>query len=334
MLAELLFLSRQDLIGLGLTIQDVIAVVEDAVLQQSRNQVNMPDKVALYYERNRALHGMPAYVASQGALGIKWVGSVPANNERDLPQTSGLIILNDPQTAFPTAVIDGTWITAMRTGAISAITARHLAPSQVRVLGLVGCGVQMRTQLLALNTVLKPERIQVYDTRPAAMDAFVAQMSTLVDTPLEPCGTAQSAVEGADVVVSATWLLTPPDPIIRAAWIKPGALAMPIDVDSIWEPAAYLNADKFITDRWGPIEHLGEIGGFPGGLPTLHAELHELVGGTRPGRESDDEYIVAMNTGMAIDDIPLAKLAFDRAVAGGIGTRLPFITSAEEVFQF
>ena len=101
MLAELLFLSRQDLIGLGLTIHDVIAVVEDAIRQQSLGQVNMPDKVALYYKKNGALHGMPASIGSQQALGIKWVGSVPGNNERDLPQTSGLIILNDPQTAFP-----------------------------------------------------------------------------------------------------------------------------------------------------------------------------------------------------------------------------------------
>jgi len=334
MIAEILYLSRQDLIGLGISIRDTIAVVEDALRQQAAGQVLMPDKVGMNYLPNRFLHAMPAFIPAQQALGMKWVGSIPENNANDLPQITGLVVLNDPETGFPVAVLDGTWITAMRTGAVSAITARHLAPRDVQVLGLVGCGVQMRTQLLALATVLKPRQVRVYDVRPHAMDAFVSQMSQLVEAPIEPCGGPREAVEGADVAVSATWLLSEPNPIIKDAWLKPGALALPIDVTSVWEPRALKRVDKFVTDRWEPLTHFGDSGGFPEGLPTLHAELHEIVSGARPGRESDDERIMAMNTGMAIEDMTMAKLAYERARARGLGTRLPFIQSREEVFQF
>jgi len=293
-----------------------------------------PSKVGLPYKRDAWLHAMPAYIPAQDALGMKWVASVPANNQRDLPQITGLVVLNDSETGFPIAVMDGTWITAMRTGAVSAITARYLAPREVAVLGLVGCGVQMRTQLMALNTVLTPRQIRVFDVRPQAMDRFIAQMAPLVEAPLEPCASPQQVVEGADVAVTATWLLSPPNPIIRDAWLKPGALALPIDVDSIWEPRSYQNVDKFVTDRWEPLTHFTEGGGFPEGLPKLYCELHELVSGARPGRESEHERIMAMNTGMAIEDIPMARLAYRRAIERGLGTRLPFITAAEEVFQF
>ena len=334
MLAELLFLSRQDLIGLGITIRDVIHVVEDALRQQAAGQVLMPDKLALFWKQNGNLIAMPAYIGAQDALGIKWVGTVPANNDRDLPQTSALVILNDPDTGFPLAVMDGTWITAMRTGAVSAVAAQRLAPSRVETLGLVGCGVQMRTQLLALTTVLSPKRVRVYDLRPSAMDAFVSQMSALVEAAIEPCSTPRDVVEDADVVVTATWLASPPKPIIKDEWLKPGVLALPIDSDSIWDPPAYLRADKFLTDRWEPLQHFAEVGFFPQGLPRLYAELHEVVGGAKPGRESDQERIVVMNGGMAIEDVTMAKLVYERARAAGAGTRLPFITSAQEVFQF
>ncbi len=333
-LAEILFLSRQDLMGLGISMPDVIATVEEAIRQLALGQVNQPEKIGLHYTPDRALHAMPAYIAPQQALGIKWVSSVPANTERGLPQTAGLVVLNDPETAFPVAVMDGTWITAMRTGAVSAVTARYLGPRRVEVLGLIGCGVQMRTQLLALNPTLRPRQVRAFDIRPAALEAFVSQMQELVDVPIAACGSAREAVDGADVVVSATWLLPPQNPPIKRDWLKPGSLMLPIDIDSVLEPEVYLTADKFVCDRWRAILDIHEHGWLPAGLPTLYAELAEVVGGQKPGRESDDERIVAMNTGMALEDVSMAKLAYTRAVQRGVGLRLPFISSRDELYQF
>src|SRR4051812_38184715 len=240
MIAEILFLSRQDLMALGIQIKDVIAQVEDAIRQQGLGQVNQPDKIGLHYAHDGALHAMPAHIGSQQALGIKWVGSVPTNGDRGLPQTTGIIVLNDPTTGFPNCVMDGTWITAMRTGAVSAITAKHLAPNRVDTLGLIGTGVQMRTQLLALNEVLKPQTVKVYDIRPDAVEAFVTQMRDLVDVPIEAADGHRGAVEGADVVVTATWLFPPNNPPNEKAWMKRGMLAMPIEGDTMWQPDTYL----------------------------------------------------------------------------------------------
>jgi len=334
MIAEILFLSRQDLMALGIQVKDVIAQVEDAIRQQGLGQVNQPDKIGLHYSHDGALHAMPAHIGAQNALGIKWVGSVPTNGDRGLPQTTGIIVLNDPTTGFPNCVMDGTWITAMRTGAVSAITAKHLAPKRVDTLGLIGTGVQMRTQLLALNEVLKPQTVKVYDIRPDAVEAFVTQMRDLVDVPIEAADGHRGAVEGADVVVTATWLFPPNNPPIEKAWMKRGMLAMPIEGDTMWQPDTYLTADKYTCDRWASITDFAQHGWFPQGLPKLHAELSEIVAGKKPGRESDAETIVAMNTGMAIEDITMAKLAYDRAVQQGLGQKLPFITAADEIYQF
>ena len=109
---------------------------------------------------------------------------------------------------------------------------------------------------------------------------------------------------------------------------EPAALA------SIWEPQSCRDVDKFVSDRWEPLTHFADFGMFPAGLPTLYAELHAIVSSKKPGRERDDERIMAMNNGIVIEDMTMAKLAYDRACRRGLGSRLPFIASPVEVFQF
>jgi ornithine cyclodeaminase/alanine dehydrogenase len=334
MVAELLYLGRRDLVRLRITMSDVIATVEEAIRQQSQGRIRMPPKATLAWKPGGRLNGNSAFIESPAALGIKWNAEVPANVDEGLPNLTALVVLNDPKTGFPIAVMDGAWITAMRTGAVSAVTARYFAPRPTKVLGLIGCGVQMRTQLLALAGLLRPEIVRVYDERPAAMHAFAAQMSRSLQIEIQPCLTPQQAVAGAHVVVSATKFVTPPQPTLKVDWLERGALALPIDVASAWEPAAYLGADKFVTDRWDVLTMVAASGHFPEGLPKLYAELHEVVGGRKPGRESDDELIMVMNEGMPIEDMATGRLAYNRAMEAGIGTRLPFITSAAELVEF
>jgi alanine dehydrogenase len=170
---------------------------------------------------------------------------------------------------------------------------------------------------------------------PEAMHAFAQQMRPRISGSIEEVDSAERAVVGADVVVSATRYTTPPlPPSLRNAWLKPGALALPIDVDRAWEPAAYKSVSKFVTDRWNMMQASASHGGFPEGLPTLYAELHEVVSGQRRGRERDDERIMVMNEGMPIDDMALGRLIVDRAIELGIGTRVPFIESTAEAYEF
>lgn len=334
MSADLIYLSRQDLVALGIAMPDVIEIVRAAILQQHAGGAVMPSKASLGWKDGGRLNGNSAYIAEPPSLGIKWNAEVPANVAAGLPNLTALVLLNDPVTGFPTAVLDGTWITAMRTGAASAITASHLAPSRVREVALIGCGVQMRTQLLGLLAVLDPEIIRIHDLKSEASAAFKAQMEKRTGKPITICASSEAAVRGADVVVSATKFALKPDPTLKGEWLKPGCLLMPIDVATTWEAAAFLPADKFVTDRWSILQSVAEAGHFPQGMPPLYAELHEIVAGRKPGRESDSEFIVSMNEGMPIEDMALGQFALDRAKAAGIGTRLPFIGATAELYDF
>ncbi len=334
MAETLTYLGRSDLLRLGLDMTTVIATVRSAILQQGRGGVVMPAKTTLAWKDGGRLNGNAAFVADPPSLGIKWNAEVPANVAEGLPNLTALLLLNDPETGFPTAVIDGTWITAMRTGAVSAISAELMAPRRVEELALVGCGVQMRTQLLGLLEVVDPGTIRIFDIRPEAAGAFVAQMSRRTGRPIVVAPDAESVVRGADVIVSATKFAIVPDPTLKGEWVKPGALLMPIDVATAWEPSAYLAPGKFVTDRWDVLMSVGEAGHFPGGMPRCHAELHEVVSGAKPGRETDRETIVVMNEGMAIEDTAVGQLALDRARAMGLGTELPFIESVEDLYLF
>jgi ornithine cyclodeaminase/alanine dehydrogenase-like protein (mu-crystallin family) len=332
---ETLVLTRRDITGLGIGMPAVIQAVEDALRQQGEGKVLMPPRAALPWRPGGRLNGNAAYIESPPALGIKWNAEVPDNVRRGLPNLTALVILNDPDTGFPIAVLEGSWITAMRTAAVSAVAARFLAPRMVAVMGLVGCGVQMRTQLLALDALLKPQIVRIFDIEPEAMHRFADQMRDRVAGAIQEVDSAEQAVVGADVVVSATRFETPPPPpSLRDAWLKAGALALPIDVDRAWEPAAYKGVSKFLTDRWDMMQVAATRGNFPAGLPTLYAELHEVVSGRKPGRERDDERIMAMNEGMPIDDMALGRLVYERAVQAEAGIRVPFVESTADVYSF
>ncbi|PZQ47296.1 MAG: hypothetical protein DI556_17645 [Rhodovulum sulfidophilum] len=331
---RLLYLSRADLVALGLGMADVIAAVEDCLAAQHAGTTLMPGKASLPWKDGGRLNGNAAYLGDGGGLGIKWNAEVPANVAKGLPNLTALVLLNDPETGFPVAVIDGTWITAMRTGAASAVTAKHLAPERVEKLALIGCGVQMRTQLLGLLEVLSPETITIYDIRPEAATRFRDQMERRTGRAITIAPSAEAAVRDAGVVVSATKFAMLPDPCLRRDWIAPGALVMPIDVGTVWEPEAYLSADKFVTDRWDMLTWVAEGGHFPRGLPKLHAELHEIAAGARPGRERADEFIFSMNEGMPIEDMILGRLVATRAAAAGVGAWLDFLADPETNYDF
>lgn len=333
MIAELLYLSRGDLTRLGIAMGDVIEAVREAIHAQAAGNVEMPSKASLAWKDGGRLNGNSAFLGSVNALGIKWNAEVPANVGKGLPNLTAVVVMNDPETGFPSAILDGTWITAMRTGAASAITAEHLAPRRVEKLCLIGCGVQMRTQLLGLLEVIEPGEIAIYDIVPGAAERYAAQMGARTGRAITIAASAEAAVREADVVVSATKFALIPDPSLSGEWVKPGALLMPIDVGTVWEPGAYLKADKFVTDRWSILKSVAEAGHFPAGMPPLYAELHEIVTGKKPGREGE-EFIVSMNEGMPIEDMAMGHLVMEKAKAAGIGTRLPFIATSEELTEF
>jgi ornithine cyclodeaminase/alanine dehydrogenase len=322
---ELIYLSRPDIERIGLTMRDTIGLVEPALHEHGLGQVEMPPKPGVHPLPQTFIHAMPAYIPKLGAIGLKWVGCFPDNFQLDLEQTTGVIVMNDPQTGLPLAVMDCSWVTAMRTAAVTAIGAKYLARRDSKVLGIVGAGVQGRTNLIALQEVLPDlNEVRVFDKRPEVIERYIAEMSPQFRGQIAAAKNVEEAVRKSDVVVTATMFYLD-RPFVKTDWFTPGMFAAPLEADYAWEPAAVKLADKFVTDDWEQTRYFAQHGCFPEGMPKLHAQLGEIVCGKKPGRERADERIMAMNLGMAIEDVTVGKRLYELALERGIGDRLPLM---------
>lgn len=320
---EFLYLTKQDVVDLELSDRDVLELTRVGLTEHGLKQVEMPAKIGLHPLADTLIHAMPAHVPAAHACGIKWSSSFPDNPNRGLPQTTGLLILNDEDTGHPIAVMDSAWITARRTPAVSALACEKLARADSRVLTIIGCGVQGSAHFDMLPLALPGlEEIRVLDTRPALAEAL-AESAPEAPYTVRVASSVEDAVTGADVIATATAILAKPSPFIRHAWVKPNALVLPVDFDSVWEWETFAAADKFVVDSIEEMEYFRSVGYLPNGLPPIHAEIGELVAGVKPGRQSDDELIVDMNIGMAVEDVVVAIELFERALARGVGQRLP-----------
>jgi len=320
----MLYLTRQDVEAVGPSMPEIIELLTIAFREKGEGRTQMPPKMDIHTRENSFIHSMPAFVPALGAAGLKWISGYPSNRERDLPYIVGLLVMNDPETGLPIAVMDAAWITAERTGAATALAARHLARTSSNVLAVLGCGVQGRSNLKALRCVL-PElrRVRAYDIHAGSVSAYISEMSRAYPTlEFQATTSPREAVSGADVIVTAGPILREPRPVIEWAWLKPGVFICPLDYGSYVKPEVFVKADKFLTDDREQILDPRSACYFPG-MPALHADLGEVVAGLRPGRERDSETIVCANLGLAIDDVSVGIEVLRRARAAGRGTKLP-----------
>ena len=320
---ELLYLSRADVASAGLTMAEIIDLVETAFHEKGEGRVEMPPKPGIHPGGgDNFIHAMPAYIPAMDSAGMKWVGGFPDNDKRGLPYITGLLILNDPETGMPISVMDCEWITAMRTAAATAVAARQLARPDSSILGILGCGVQGRTNTEALDVLFPLERVMAYDVKAEAVKRFAEEISSKLDLEVVPVETPREAVTGCDVVVTAGPILKEPHATIQPGWLDGGAFASLVDFDSYWHPEAMKEADKFCTDDVPQLEHYQETGYFQD-IPPIYADVGELVAGKRPGRETSDERTMTCNLGLAIDDMAVAPAIYQRALKKDLGTWLP-----------
>lgn len=318
----ILYLSRADVEGLGLGMSEIIGVVEEAFVEKGRGNVEMPPKPGIHPRPDAFIHAMPAYVRSQEAAGMKWISGYPANMGRGLPYISGLMLLNDADTGFPTAVMDATWLTAMRTGAATAVAARHLARRDASTAAILGLGVQGRTNLEALN-VVQPglRRVYAYDVREAAAARFAEEARARHGLEVEICATPEAAVRPAELIVTAGPILRDPSPAIGADWLAPGSFTCALDFDSYVRPDALRAADAFVTDDVGQLRYYKEDGYFRD-IPENPVDLGDVVAGKHPGRRGDAERTIAVNLGIALEDVATGQLIYRRARERGVGSWL------------
>ena len=319
---EFLYLSQTDVAGLGLAMADIIAALEDMFREKAAGRVEMPPKPGVHTRPDAFIHAMPAYIPAQNAVGMKWVGGYPENQRRNLPYISGLIVLNDADTGIPIAVMDCTWITAKRTGAATAVAARYLARPESRTAGILGCGVQGRSNLEALKVVFGLRTVRAYDVDRTTSEAYAREMSAACGLDVVPVAEPKQAVAGCDIVVTAGPILRQPHATIPRGWFAEGSFASLVDFDSYWHPDALAEVDKFCTDDVPQFNHYRHIGYFQH-TPPIYADLGELVSGKKPGRETPRERTMACNLGLALDDVATAPLVYQRAVRAGVGTWLP-----------
>jgi ornithine cyclodeaminase/alanine dehydrogenase-like protein (mu-crystallin family) len=319
---EFLYLSRADVEAAGVSMREIVDALDAAFREHAGGRVEMPPKPGVHPRPEAFIHAMPAYIPALRAAGLKWVAGYPGNKARGLPYISGFVILNDDETGLPLAVMDCTWITAMRTGAASALSARHLARPDSRTLGVLGCGVQGRTHVEALEALFSVDRVRAYDRTRAHAAAFAVEIAARFGVEVTVVGEPREAVSGCDIVVTAGPILRVPHATIKAGWMDAGAFASLVDFDSYWDAEALAEADLFCTDDLPQLEYYRALGYFQR-IPPVHASLGELVTGAKHGRRSASERTLACNLGLALDDIATAPLVYRRARERGLGTWLP-----------
>ena len=309
-----------------MTMAEVLEALDGGFRLKGLGKTEMPPKPGIHPRPDCFIHAMPAYVAEIEAAGLKWVSGYPSNPAIDLPYISGLVVLNDASSGLPIAVMDASWITAMRTGASAGICAKYLAVAHSSVVAIIGCGVQNRCSLAALRETLPHLReVRCYDRLPVASRGFVAAMSErFPDLEFVVCRSAPEAVRPADVAVSAIPIVVAPRPDLEAGMLKEGALAVALDYDSAWSPEAMQECNKFYSDDVSQLLATKAQGHYFSGIPdAIYADLGELAAHIKPGRESATERIFAINMGIAVDDIVTAQAIYERATTAGAGLRLP-----------
>jgi alanine dehydrogenase len=306
-------------------IDDLIETMESALSDFSSRNVSQPLRTVLQVGEQKAFFGvMPASMPSRGALGTKLVTVYASNLERGLPSHLATIVLLDPETGALRALVDGRYITEARTAAVSAVSVRHLATKNAGVLALIGSGVQARSHLEAIDRVRPLTEVRVWSRSPANTDAFVREMEAHTGADLRAVSSAQDAVHDADLVVLAT---AAREPVVRNEWIADGAHICAVGAcrpdQREMDAALVARSLLYVDSREGALAEAGDVvlAIEDGAITASHiaGELGELVAGKAPRRADDNQVTVFKSLGMAVEDVAAAHLAFERALARGVG---------------
>lgn len=320
--SKILYLARADVESVGLSMAEIISAVEDAFREKGAGNVEMPPKPGVHPGGgDNFIHAMPAYIPALRSAGVKWVSGYPENYKRGLPYIAGLLIFNDVDTGLPLCVMDCGWITAMRTGAATAVAARYLARPESSVVGILGCGVQGRTNLEALNVLFPLKQVKAYDVNTEAAHLYAQEINRRFGLQANAVSTPKEAVTGSDIIVTAGPILLKPHATIQPGWLEEGAFASLVDYDTYWSRQALKETSKFCTDDIPQLRLYQQMGYFQD-IPPIYADLGELVAGLKPGRENPIERTMTANLGLAMDDMAVAPLIYQHALEKGIGVWL------------
>ena len=325
------YLSGHDIAALELSDQEILDAIEDSLRAQGEGQTVIEPRMHLVPDRARDGHFnvLRGYIAASGTAGVKIVGDFHNNYEYGLPSEFGMLNLFDGATGQPRAVLDATGITEMRTGAVTAVGAKYLAPQKPKVLGHIGARGTAYWNVRLLDHLFDFDEIRVHSRRPESRNAFAARLEHDLGKPITVCEDWQSCLDGADILVEAS-RLTAPEPLFETGWIRPGSLVVPYGTMSTVEDDITEIMDKIVVDDWGQCL-IGPFGCLRRHVDsgritrdTIHGELGQICAGRIPGREREDETCLFWHRGLSISDIALGAAMLAKADRLGIGHTLPY----------
>lgn len=326
------YLNALDIEALSTSDDTILAAVEAALVAQGRGQTVIEPRVHLVPETSQKGHFnvLRGYIEPLATAGVKVVGDFVDNYKKGLPSELAVLTLFDPETGSPRAIIDASAITDMRTGAVTAIGAKHLARRDSKILGHVGARGTSYWNVRLLDHLFDFEEIRVHSRRPESREAFAEKLSRDLGKKVVATDNWRDCLQGADIMVEAT-RLPAPAPEFLTRWISKGAFVVPYGTMSAVEFDLTDIMDKIVVDDWGQCgpgrpygalrRHVDE-----GKLTaeTLYAEIGQIACGDRPGRERDDETILFWHRGLSTTDIALGHAMLDKALDMGLGQRLRF----------
>ena len=323
---KILYLSRSDVEACGISLDRSLEISENTYSEHAKGNYEMPPKPGVHPTTCPGAfhHAMPAYLTNAAQVGLKWIAVYGHNPAKyGINSASGIIVLNDIETGYPVAILEAGLITAIRTGNASGISAKYLARKDSEVIGMVGCGEQGRNTVNSLLQVMPSiKEVKLFDLSQEMIDRLKAFVGERPGIKFTVCKDAEETIRDSDIVATSAPI---PDrnPRYDAAWIKKGALVLPVHCNG-YTLDFFRNASKFVVDDWNQYHNymFGPERYYTDDMAAPYAQLGEIINGVKPGRENDDEIIVNANLGIALQDVSLGFEVYKTAQEKGIGTEL------------
>ena len=330
--ASFRYLSLEDIMSLNVSYTEVLDAVEGAMSEFARGTCQDPVKIHVNTRPQTYINAMPAYLGgSHDLTGLKWVAGYPENRKKGLPVTWGLMVMNDSDTGGVTAVMDARWITAIRTAAVAAVTAKYCKPADTHTMTIIGAGEQGKwnARLIKL-AVPELKRVYVTDIYEPAIEAYLKKMQPLMPEvefiPFYTDEERQKCIDESQILLSATQ--RGDKPLIYCEMLHKGMLGIPLE-STAWDGKTYTWADRFVCDDWNLVQCYLADGKYTDGLPDEYCLLGQIINGDVPGRANEEEFVIASSHGISITDVAVGGLLLERAKAAGIGTELTLMETED-----